>query len=451
MTEASTYAPNVHPTITLSGGSSATAFASSAPLPPNARRRRISPVAPAIFSTKTSLIPAERAGPRLPVNSPTAQASPLDSSTATARQADSPSPLSREVHSSRPRESNFAATHCFCACPTSSVAPSGAIASAMVRTPPMLRIQLTSPPASVRSRNVPGPSRAADPAISLAPADSPARARPPSASAASAAGDAFPISGRTSHPLPAKVRERANEQAHSAPKARAGRARMPAVCRSDPGSALFAHARAQLLRSEQGESRPQTGSTDRAFERRDPRGDAKRHLRLGSAPVARPRTRHARRLHIWPRVHRHGRGGRSIGEKPTTRRPGCGAVQHLLRQLLLLLARPLRELREHEPEQRRGARGVRVFAHQRRLPGRRGGDREAGRREAGGRERLRGLGKSFMRAGVPVATRWAIQRGRKGGNVSTTGGHGPPWNRGDLGTAMNKGLTLRRTQCNVGR
>src|SRR5207253_431483 len=87
------------------------------------------------------------------------------------------SPYDREVHSSRPLESNFAATHCFCACPTNSVAPSGAIASAMVRTPPILRIQLTSPPASVRSRKVPGPSRAADPAISLAPADSPARAR----------------------------------------------------------------------------------------------------------------------------------------------------------------------------------------------------------------------------------------------------------------------------------
>src|SRR5207302_939604 len=257
-TEASTYAPNVPPTITLSGGSSATAFARSAPLPPNVRRSRISPVA-----------------------------------------------------------------------------PSGAAASAMVRTAPMLRIQLTAPPASVRSRNAPGASSAAEPAMSLGPADSPARARPPSASAARAAGHAFPISGRTSHPLSANVRaERPNEQAHSAANTRAGRARMPAVCRRGPGSALFAHARTQLLRPEQSEGGPQAGSADRALERRDPRGDAKRNLWIGSAPAARSGPRHARRLHLRARVHRHGRGGGCFGETPTAWRPRGRAVQHLLRQLL---------------------------------------------------------------------------------------------------------------------
>ena len=38
---------------------------------------------------------------------------------------------------------------------------------------------------------------------------------------------------------------------------------------------------------------------------------------------------------------------------------------------------------------------------------------------------------------------------RKGGNVSIIGVYGPPWNLMPIGTAMNKGLTLRMNQCNV--
>jgi len=38
-----------------------------------------------------------------------------------------------------------------------------------------------------------------------------------------------------------------------------------------------------------------------------------------------------------------------------------------------------------------------------------------------------------------------------GGNVSIIGVYGPPWNLVDIGTAMNKGLTLRMNQCNVRR
>ena len=40
---------------------------------------------------------------------------------------------------------------------------------------------------------------------------------------------------------------------------------------------------------------------------------------------------------------------------------------------------------------------------------------------------------------------------RKGGNVSIIGVYGPPWNLVPIGTAMNKGLTLRMNQCNVKR
>ena len=37
------------------------------------------------------------------------------------------------------------------------------------------------------------------------------------------------------------------------------------------------------------------------------------------------------------------------------------------------------------------------------------------------------------------------------GNVSIVGLYGPPWNLINMGTAMNKGLTLRMNQCNVKR
>ena len=71
--------------------------------------------------------------------------------------------------------------------------------------------------------------------------------------------------------------------------------------------------------------------------------------------------------------------------------------------------------------------------------------------EAEGSKLHRVLGMSFMQAGVPVAINWAIQTVRKGGNVSIIGVYGPPWNLVDIGTAMNKGITLRMNQCNVRR
>jgi len=65
-------------------------------------------------------------------------------------------------------------------------------------------------------------------------------------------------------------------------------------------------------------------------------------------------------------------------------------------------------------------------------------------------ERALGLGAK-LEAGVATALTWCIQTARKGGNVSVVGVYGPPWNLVPIGTAMNKGLTLRMNQCNVKR
>src|SRR5436190_19573797 len=65
-------------------------------------------------------------------------------------------------------------------------------------------------------------------------------------------------------------------------------------------------------------------------------------------------------------------------------------------------------------------------------------------------QRLLGLGLK-MAAGAANVVNWCIDLVRKGGNVSIVGVYGPPWNFISLGTAMNKGLTLRMNQCNVKR
>lgn len=65
-------------------------------------------------------------------------------------------------------------------------------------------------------------------------------------------------------------------------------------------------------------------------------------------------------------------------------------------------------------------------------------------------ERMLGV-KGKLEAGVATALTWCIQTARKGGNVSIVGVYGPPWNLVPIGTAMNKGLTLRMNQCNVKR
>jgi threonine dehydrogenase-like Zn-dependent dehydrogenase len=72
--------------------------------------------------------------------------------------------------------------------------------------------------------------------------------------------------------------------------------------------------------------------------------------------------------------------------------------------------------------------------------------------EAEGSRGQRAIGIGLkMQAGVPVAINWSIETVRKGGNVSIIGVYGPPWNLIDIGTAMNKGLTMRMNQCNVRR
>jgi len=58
---------------------------------------------------------------------------------------------------------------------------------------------------------------------------------------------------------------------------------------------------------------------------------------------------------------------------------------------------------------------------------------------------------AYLQAGNPTAIEWSINTVRKGGRVVLIGVYGPPWNLVPVGTAMNKGLTLRMAQCNTRR
>ncbi|MBX5484085.1 MAG: glutathione-dependent formaldehyde dehydrogenase [Myxococcaceae bacterium] len=71
--------------------------------------------------------------------------------------------------------------------------------------------------------------------------------------------------------------------------------------------------------------------------------------------------------------------------------------------------------------------------------------------EAEGSKLQRVLGRMKLQAGATTALTWTIQTVRKGGTVSIVGVYGPPFNLLPIGTAMNKGLTLRMNQCNVRR
>ncbi len=59
--------------------------------------------------------------------------------------------------------------------------------------------------------------------------------------------------------------------------------------------------------------------------------------------------------------------------------------------------------------------------------------------------------KAKLMAGSATAINWSIAAVRKAGNVVIIGVYGPPYNAVDMGTAMNKGLTLRMNQANVKR
>jgi threonine dehydrogenase-like Zn-dependent dehydrogenase len=56
-----------------------------------------------------------------------------------------------------------------------------------------------------------------------------------------------------------------------------------------------------------------------------------------------------------------------------------------------------------------------------------------------------------LQAGAPTALSWAIASVRRGGRISIIGVYGPPWNLVDVGSAMNKGLTIKAGQCDVKR
>jgi threonine dehydrogenase-like Zn-dependent dehydrogenase len=59
--------------------------------------------------------------------------------------------------------------------------------------------------------------------------------------------------------------------------------------------------------------------------------------------------------------------------------------------------------------------------------------------------------KAKLFAGSATAINWSIAAARKGGNVVIIGVYGPPFNIVDMGSAMNKGLTMRMNQANVKR
>lgn len=62
------------------------------------------------------------------------------------------------------------------------------------------------------------------------------------------------------------------------------------------------------------------------------------------------------------------------------------------------------------------------------------------------------LGRTLkVEAGAPTALNWSIDAVRPGGRVSIIGVYGPPWNLIPIGTAMNKGLTIKTGQCDVKR
>jgi len=94
-----------------------------------------------------------------------------------------------------------------------------------------------------------------------------------------------------------------------------------------------------------------------------------------------------------------------------------------------------------------------VVAHLKRLTDGRGDDvcLDAVGLEASGSVGHRLLGATMLQAGAAHVLGWAIDAARRGGRVSIVGVFGPPWNVVPIGTAMNKGLTLRMGQCNVKR
>ncbi|MBS1585543.1 MAG: glutathione-dependent formaldehyde dehydrogenase [Bacteroidetes bacterium] len=59
--------------------------------------------------------------------------------------------------------------------------------------------------------------------------------------------------------------------------------------------------------------------------------------------------------------------------------------------------------------------------------------------------------KLLLQAGAATALHWAINSVKKGGIVSVVGVYGPPFNLVPLGSALNKGITMRGNQASVKR
>ena len=66
-------------------------------------------------------------------------------------------------------------------------------------------------------------------------------------------------------------------------------------------------------------------------------------------------------------------------------------------------------------------------------------------------QRATGIHPFKMQGGTAVGLHWAIESVRKGGVVSIVGAYGPALNAVSIGSAMNKGLTLRTNQASVKR
>lgn len=95
-----------------------------------------------------------------------------------------------------------------------------------------------------------------------------------------------------------------------------------------------------------------------------------------------------------------------------------------------------------------------VVTHLKELTGGRGPDVaiDAVGLEADGSSMHEFLGRILkLEAGAATAIGWAIHTVRKGGTVVLIGVYGPPWNLVPMGSAMNKGLTMRMGQCNTKR
>jgi len=59
--------------------------------------------------------------------------------------------------------------------------------------------------------------------------------------------------------------------------------------------------------------------------------------------------------------------------------------------------------------------------------------------------------KLLLQAGSATALHWAVNSVKKGGILSIIGVYGPPWNIFSIGSAMNKGVTIRTNQASVKR